>query len=54
MGKSQDSHVKIKRPLPFLPFYFSIHIVSKLDMLVVYAKNTVKMNTITERRKLSG
>ena len=54
MGKSQDSHVKIKRPLPFLPFYFSIHIVSKLDMLVVYTKNTVKMNTITERRKLSG
>ena len=54
MGKSQVSHVKIKCPLPFLPFYFSIHIVSKLDMLVVYTKNTVKMNTITERRKLSG
>ena len=53
MGKSKDSHVKIKCP-PFFPFSFSTHIVSKLDMLVVYAKNTVKMNSITEIRKLSG
>ena len=54
MGKSKGSRVKIKCPLPFLPFYFLIHTVSKLDMLFVYAKNTVKMNTTTERRKLNG
>lgn len=50
MGKSKDGHVKILNAPPFLPLHLSI---PKLEILGVYTKNIVKMNTITEIRKLS-